>query len=85
MDGRGTAAPELGLCYRKASIRNAPCDKWRSVVKKEIPAMNRNTITLIAGVLAVVAVILAFQLYQERQKAGIEINVGESGISIQEK
>jgi len=47
--------------------------------------MNRNTVYIIAGVLAVAAVVLAYQLYQERQETGIEINVGESGISIEER
>jgi len=37
-------------------------------------------------VLAVVAVIFGYQLYQNRQKtAGVEINVGQNGISIEKK
>lgn len=47
--------------------------------------MNRNTLYLIFGALAVVTVILGYLLYQERQKTGIEINIGESGVSIEEK
>jgi predicted negative regulator of RcsB-dependent stress response len=48
--------------------------------------MNRNTLYLVIGVLAVAAVVLGYQLYQERQKTtGIEINVGKSGISIEKK
>jgi predicted negative regulator of RcsB-dependent stress response len=48
--------------------------------------MNRNTHYLVIGALAVVAVIFGHQLYQERQKTtGIEINVGQSGISIEKK
>jgi len=49
-------------------------------------AMNRNALYAIVGVLAVVAAVLGYQLYQERQKTtGIEINVGKSGISIEKK
>jgi predicted negative regulator of RcsB-dependent stress response len=48
--------------------------------------MNRNTLYLVIGVLAVAAVVLGYQLYQERQETtGIEINVGKSGISIEKK
>jgi len=48
--------------------------------------MNRNTTTLVIGVLAVVAVVLGYQLYQERQKpAGVAISIGERGISIEKK
>lgn len=48
--------------------------------------MNRNTLYLVVGVLAVTAAVLGYQLYQERQKTtGIEINVGKSGITIEKK
>ena len=46
--------------------------------------MNRNVLYLVIGMLAIAAVVFAYQLYQERQKTtGIEINVGKSGISIE--
>jgi len=47
--------------------------------------MNRNTVYLIIGVLAVVVVILSYQLYQERNTSGIEINVGKSSISVEKR
>jgi predicted negative regulator of RcsB-dependent stress response len=48
--------------------------------------MNRNTLYLIIGILAVVAAVVGYQLYKERQKTtGIEINIGERGISIEKK
>jgi hypothetical protein len=48
--------------------------------------MNRNALYLLIGALAGVSAIFAYQLYQERQKsAGIEINVGKSGVSIEKK
>jgi predicted negative regulator of RcsB-dependent stress response len=48
--------------------------------------MNRNILYLVIGALAVVTVVVGYQLYQERQKTtGIEINVGKSGISIEKK
>lgn len=57
-----------------------------SFVSRPRPAMNRNALYAIVGVLAVVAAVLGYQLYQERQKTtGIEINVGKSGISIEKK
>jgi RsiW-degrading membrane proteinase PrsW (M82 family) len=48
--------------------------------------MNRNILYLIIGALAVATVVLGYWFYQERQKtAGIEINVGKTGISIETK
>lgn len=48
--------------------------------------MNRNTLYLVIAALAIAAGIFAYQFYQERQKtAGIGINVGKSGISIEKK
>ena len=48
--------------------------------------MNRNVLYLVIGALVVAAGVFGFMLYQERQKtAGIEINVGKSGVSIEKK
>jgi hypothetical protein len=48
--------------------------------------MNRNSLYLVIGALAVVAVVFGYQLYQDRQKTtGVEINVGRTGISIEKK
>jgi len=48
--------------------------------------MNRNPVYLIAGVLAVAAIVLGYLYYQERQKTtGIEISVGHNSISIDKK
>lgn len=48
--------------------------------------MNRNAAYLTIGALVVVAAVLGYLLYDERQKPkGIEINVDKSGISIEEK
>jgi len=46
--------------------------------------MNRNGLYLIIGALLVVAVVVGYLLYQERQKkAGIDIDINGHGISIQ--
>lgn len=48
--------------------------------------MNRNFLYFTVALLAGASVVLGFQLYQERQKTtGIEINVGDHGISIDKK
>ena len=48
--------------------------------------MNCNVLYLVIGALAVVTVVIGYQLYQERQKTtGIEIDVGKTGISIEKK
>lgn len=46
--------------------------------------MNRNLLYLVCGALAVVAVILGYQVYQDRQKPkGVDIKIDDNGISIQ--
>lgn len=47
--------------------------------------MTRNVLFLVIGALAVASAVFCYQLYRERQKTGIEINVGKSGISIEKK
>ena len=47
--------------------------------------MNRNAAYLVITVLAIAAVVLGYQLYQERHKSGVEISVGNRGISIEKK
>ena len=47
--------------------------------------MNRNVIVLVIGVLVVAVAALGYQLYQERHKSGVEISIGNSGISIEKK
>ena len=48
--------------------------------------MNRNTLYLVIGALAAIAVIVGYLFYQEHQKThGVDINVGKSGISIEKK
>ncbi len=47
--------------------------------------MNRNAAYLVIAVLALAAVVLGYQLYQERHKSGVEISIGNRGISIEKK
>ena len=48
--------------------------------------MSRNALYFVVGALLVVAIVVGYLLYQERQKSsGIDINVGKSGISVETK
>lgn len=47
--------------------------------------MNRNTMLIIIAVLAIASAVLGYQVYQERHKSGVEISIGNSGISIEKK
>jgi predicted negative regulator of RcsB-dependent stress response len=47
--------------------------------------MNRNTMLLVIGVLIIAVAVLSYQVYQERQKTGVAISIGNSGISIEKK
>ena len=52
----------------------------------QLGAINRNTLYLIVGVLAVAVAVLGYQLYQERKEPqGVQINVGPGGIKIEKK
>lgn len=47
--------------------------------------MNKNVLYAIIGLLAVVAVVLGYQYYQESQQSGLEINVGGNTLSVETK
>ncbi|MDO8837285.1 MAG: hypothetical protein Q7V31_00040 [Parvibaculum sp.] len=47
--------------------------------------MNRNGLYLVVGLLAIVAVIAGYLIYKEEQKTGIDIQIGDGGISIEER
>jgi hypothetical protein len=48
--------------------------------------MNRNVVMLVIAVLAVATAVLGYQLYEERHmKSGIDISIGDRGISIEKK
>ena len=45
--------------------------------------MSRQTLTIVIAILAVGAAILGYMYYQDQQKTGVEIKIGEGGISIE--
>jgi RsiW-degrading membrane proteinase PrsW (M82 family) len=46
--------------------------------------MNRNVLYAVIGALAVVVMVLGYMYYQEQQKpSGVEIRIGEGGVSIE--
>jgi RsiW-degrading membrane proteinase PrsW (M82 family) len=48
--------------------------------------INRNVLYLVIGALAVAVAVLGYRFYQERQHpAGVEIDIGKGGISIEKK
>ncbi|WP_417413511.1 hypothetical protein [Hoeflea sp.] len=47
--------------------------------------MSRNTLYIILAIVAVGGAILGYMVYQDRQTTGVEIKIGEGGISIKEK
>jgi hypothetical protein len=48
--------------------------------------MNRNILYALIAVLAVAAAGLGYQLYHERQKTtGVDISIGDHGISVEKK
>jgi hypothetical protein len=47
--------------------------------------MNRNLLYTLVGALVVGVAVLSYSLYQERQKPGINISVGQDGLKIEGK
>lgn len=45
--------------------------------------MNRNMLYLIVGALLVAVVVIGWRLYEEENKAGIDIEVGKGGVSVE--
>ncbi|MDX0543943.1 hypothetical protein GOC59_31170 [Sinorhizobium medicae] len=46
--------------------------------------MNRNGLYLVIAVLAVAVIGMGIYLYREESKPGVEIKIGDDGISVQE-
>jgi hypothetical protein len=54
--------------------------------RMQLGPVNRNTLILIVGALAIVVAVLGYQLYQDRKEPkGMQINVGPAGITIEKK
>lgn len=47
--------------------------------------MNRNVLYLVIGVLVIAAGVVSYLLYRDQQKTGVNINIGEGGVSIEKK
>ncbi|MCB0019064.1 MAG: hypothetical protein KDE09_14845 [Anaerolineales bacterium] len=47
--------------------------------------MSRNTLAIVIAILAVGAAILGYMYYQDQQTTGVEIKIGEGGVSIEGK
>ena len=47
--------------------------------------MTRNLLYVLIGALGIGAGTFAYWLYQEQHKSGVEINIGPSGVTIEEK
>jgi hypothetical protein len=48
--------------------------------------MSRNNLYMVIGVLGIAVVAIGYQLYHERQKTtGVEISIGDHGISVEKK
>ena len=47
--------------------------------------MSSQTRAIVIAIVAVGAAILGYMVYQDQQTSGVEIKVGEGGISIEEK
>ena len=45
--------------------------------------MNRNTLYLIVGALVVAVIFIGFRLYQAEQEPSLEIEVNDSGLSVE--
>ena len=56
----------------------------KSFFATEMTAMSRNTLPPVIAILAAGAAILGYMYYQDQQTSGVEIKIGDGGISIEE-
>jgi hypothetical protein len=60
-------------------------DRWPNR-QRGIPMSRNNVLYLVIGALAVVAVVLGYNLYQDRKEPkGLHINLDDKGLSIEKK
>lgn len=45
--------------------------------------MRRNTLYLVAGMVVVAVLVIGYLVYREQNRSGIELQVDESGISVE--
>ena len=45
--------------------------------------MRRNTLYLVAGIVVVAVLVIGYLVYREQNRSGIELQVDESGISVE--
>jgi hypothetical protein len=45
--------------------------------------MKRNTLYLVAGVVVVAIIVIGYLVYREQNRSGIEVQVDDSGISVE--
>jgi len=45
--------------------------------------MNRNTLYIVVAILAIGLAVVGWRLYQEENKEGIQIEVGEGGLTVE--
>jgi hypothetical protein len=76
----GEARPKFG-CSAGATAAYAGAGR----VINEDNAMNRNGLYLVVGLLVIAAVAVGYLIYQEEQKSGVDIKIGDGGISIEER
>lgn len=76
-------AASLGL----TSIPIIIADAERAAIFKEEAQMNmnRNLLYVVIGALGIGAGALAYWMYQEQNKSGVEISIGPRGVTIEEK
>jgi hypothetical protein len=74
---------------RRPDATKCPLPRYRADLAREIfmgNLMNRNALYLLIGALVIAVGVLGFSLSQEKQKkSGIDISVGDRGISIETK
>jgi RsiW-degrading membrane proteinase PrsW (M82 family) len=71
---------------RDVSAGERPHASTQTIAQQEKKMNRTNTLYLVIGALAVATVLLGYQYYQSQQRPqGVEISIGASGLSIQEK
>lgn len=69
----------------KSPIDKLICYMIAKLQRKKTFIMKNNSTLLVVGALVIIASAVGYWVYQDQQKAGIDITVGGSGITVRER
>src|ERR1700716_2671554 len=84
--GLGPGRPAPSITRQRYRYPDGPASPGRSPLAQGAAMSRNNVLYLVIGALVVVTAVLGYNLYQDREEPkGLQINLGEQGLSIEKK